>query len=533
MDVACIPFSQTGYFPRLILDYLEKKETLKPFYEAFPEEESFKSRLAARQQGFTPEKRAVLHAALSRQYEGMKLPEVTRSQIDLLKADNTFTVVTGHQLNLFTGPLFFLYKIISAIKLSTALKTAYPEYNFIPVYWMATEDHDFDEINHFRFKGKKLRWNRKCTGAVGRLNTSGLKAVYDTFAKEMGGGEKADALQALFKEAYLEHDTLAVATRYLAHQLFGAHGLLILDGDDPTLKRELVPYMKKDILDNLSYREVSESISALENLSPDYGIQVNPREINYFYLKDGLRERIEAEKGEYRVLNTDIKFSGKAMTKEMETHPERFSPNVVARPLYQEIIMPNLAYIGGGGELSYWLELKAMFNAMEVPFPVLMLRNSVLVITEKQSRKLARLGVEVKDLFLAQSSLINKKIREISNIDIDFSPQREHLKKQFEGMYELAKKTDKSFLGAVKAQEVKQLKGLDHLEKRLLKAQKRKLADQVTRLAALQDDLFPGGDLQERQQNFSDLYLELGEKLIPMLMEELQAYPSGFKVLRY
>ena len=295
--------------------------------------------------------------------------------------------------------------------------------------------------------------------------------------------EKAEDLKSMFKAAYLEHETLADATRYLANELFGEYGLVVLDGDDTLLKRDLLPYARKDICDNLGHRAVADTISRLRELDTGYDIQVNPREINYFYIKEGMRERIEAKNGDFFVLNSTLKFSKSELEEELRNHPERFSPNVIARPLYQEVVLPNLCYIGGGAEVAYWLQLKDMFEAMEVPFPAVMLRNSVLLVTEKQGRKLKKLGVEVKDLFLKQHTLINKKVREISNIDIDFTPQREHLKAQFEAMYELAQKTDKSFLGAVKAQEVKQLKGLDHLEKRLLKAQKRKLQDQVVRLA--------------------------------------------------
>ncbi len=533
MDVACIPLEQTGYFSPLIADYLREREELRPFYNVFPGNESFSDCIERKAQHFPRKQREVLFEALNKQYKGLQPSPDTANNIALLKATNTFTIVTGHQLNLFTGPLYFLYKIISAIKLSTALKTEYPEYNFVPVYWMATEDHDFEEINHFTFKGKILRWNRDCSGAVGRLDTEGLQAVYDTFVQEMGGGDKAGQLKALFKKAYLGHATLAGATRYLANALFSNYGLVIIDGDEPTLKRQLLPYMKKDLLEHIPYQQVSDSIEALREVDPSYGIQVNPREINYFYLREGRRERIEAKNGRYLVLNSPWSFSEKELLAEMESHPERFSPNVIARPLYQEVILPNLCYIGGGGELAYWLELKGMFTAMDVPFPVLMLRNSALLLTGKQRRKMQNLNLEAKDLFLKQNSLINKKIREISNIDIDFSPQRAHLKQQFENLYRLAEQTDTSFLGAVKAQEVKQLKGLDHLEKRLLKAQKRKLQDQVVRLAALQNELFPGQGLQERQQNFADFYLELGEDFIPMLMDKLQVYPSDFMVLGY
>ncbi len=533
MDVDCIPFAQTAHITKLIADYLDQKEALSAFYGEFPEKDAFKSQIHSKQQHFTPEYREKLFTSLTEQYEGVQISPLTATHIKLLQANNTFTVVTGHQLNLFTGPLYFLYKIISAIKLSTALKAVYPEYNFIPVYWMATEDHDFEEINHFTFKGKKLRWNRDSRGAVGRLDTGGLQAVYDTFTLEIGGGDKAENLKELFKKAYLDHQTLTGATRYLANELFGKYGLVILDGDDVRLKRQLLPFMKRDILDNLAYRKVSDSTARLQQIDPGYTIQVNPREINYFYLTDGLRERIESRNGTFYVLNTKKTFSEQELQAEMEEHPERFSPNVIARPLFQEVVLPNLCYIGGGAEIAYWLELKGMFDAMEVPFPILMLRNSALLVTDKQGKKLQRLQVNVQDLFLTRNSLINKKIREISNIDIDLSPQREHLKAQFAALYELAEKTDKSFLGAVKAQEKKQLNGLDKLEKRLLKAQKRKLQDQVVRLTAIQNELFPGQGLQERQQNFAEFYLDLGEELIPMLLEQLPAFPSGFMVLRY
>ncbi|MGB5379055.1 MAG: bacillithiol biosynthesis BshC, partial [Muriicola sp.] len=124
-------------------------------------------------------------------------------------------------------------------------------------------------------------------------------------------------------------------------------------------------------------------------------------------------------------------------------------------------------------------------------------------------------------------------IREISNIDIDLSPQRTHLKEQFKGLYELAEQTDESFLGAVKAQEVKQLKGLDVLEKRLLKAQKRKLKDHVRRMTNIQNELFPNQSLQERNHNFSELYLELGEELIPSLMNSLHPLGDQFTIVIY
>lgn len=528
-----IPFKETGYFSSLITDYLDQEPKLDPFYNRFPDIQAFKGQIEEKGSQYPLANRSILAESLRRQYGKMKLSSRTEKNLEALLDKNCFTVVTGHQLNLFTGPLYFFYKIISTVNLTNQLRRQYPEYFFVPVYWMATEDHDFEEINHFNFRGKEFHWNREGAGAVGRMSTEGLEEVYRQFAADLGPGDAASSLKELFQNAYLEHANLAAATRFLVNKLFGETGLVILDGDDKELKAAFRAHMEGDIVDNLGHAAVNEQITELEALKRDYPVQVTPREINYFYLGDGIRERLVAENGFFYVLNTDLKFSPAELKAELQQHPERFSPNVITRPLYQEFILPNLCYIGGGGELAYWLELKTYFQKSRIPFPVLLLRNSAVLLSEKQAGKAEKLNIGLPELFLDQQRLTDKKIREISKIDIDFSPQREHLEKQFRELYELAEKTDKSFLGAVKAQEVKQLKGLDHLEKRLLKAQKRKLKDHVNRLTLLQNELFPNGNLQERSRNFSEFYIAAGPELLNGLLGAFNPLSQEFSILIY
>lgn len=533
MAIHKIPYRETGYFSSLIFDYLEHKETVQPFYHRFPELKSFKAQLEEKNV-FTSEKREVLVKTLKNQYKSVKISPETAENIDLLEKNTTFTITTGHQLNLFTGPLYFLYKIIHTITLSRKLKKEYPERDFVPVYWMATEDHDFEEINYFNLNGKKVRWNRpditdNNKGAVGELFTDGLDAVHEQFCAEIGSTKIARKLCDLFEESYLKHDNLADATRYLANELFADYGLVIMDANTADLKRQFIPFMKRELNEQISFTSVQKTAEKLEKSG--YNVQVSSREINLFYLKNDLRERIIKRDGEYFVHDTQMQFTEAEIFRELEQHPERFSPNVIMRPLYQEVILPNLCYIGGGGELAYWLELKDYFNAVDVPFPILMLRNSALIMTGKQLGKAQKMDLTITDLFQDNNDLVNRRIRKISNIDIDFSPQKEHLIQQFEDMYAIAEKTDVTFLGAVKAQEVKQLKGLDHLEKRLLKAQKRKLSDAVQRLTALQLQLFPQENLQERINNFSEFYLEYGEDLIPDLISALDSMNDGFAVV--
>lgn len=532
MPSDCLSFRDTNYFSSLICDYLDELPHLKPFYHRFPKLENFKQQIEEKSGGFDHSKRKDLVHSLMKQYGGLSISSATLTNIDLLKEQTTFTVTTGHQLNLFTGPLYFFYKIVSTINLCKELKTVYPNYNFVPVYWMATEDHDFEEINYFNFNGKKIQWNRPSAGAVGELDLEGLEDVFKVFSTQLGLSANAKELLQLFKDAYLKHQSLTDATRYLVNELFKMNGLVIIDGNDTELKRLFVPYIKDELVKQEAFKLVAETNQQLNALpNQQYKIQVTPREINLFYLHNKQRERIVEVDGTYSVYGTNISWTQTDILNEVEQFSERFSPNVILRPLYQEVILPNLCYIGGGGEIAYWLQLKSNFEAKNIPFPILLLRNSALIITQKQQEKLKKLQVSVADLFLNQDALMTKVTKQLSNINIDFSEQKAHLKKQFEDLYKLAEQTDKSFKGAVAAQEVKQIKGLENLEKRLLKAQKRKLEDVLERVRQLQNELFPRQSLQERNTNFSEFYLEYGEHFTQLLLQNLQPLKGEFLIL--
>ena len=339
-----ISYSNTGYFSKLICDYLAETESTIPFYHRYPNIENFKHKIEEKRASFNAETREILVTRLKAQYESCNPSEATSSNIEALKNEDTFTVTTGHQLNLFTGPLYFLYKIIAALNLSEQLKENYPKFNFVPVYWMATEDHDFEEINYFNFKGKKFVWNRSSGGAVGELTTEGLQDVFELLKREWGSSKNAEALLQLFSESYLKHNNLADATRHLANDLFKDYGLVIVDGNDGELKKAFIPFAEKELSDNLSFHKVTDTTKRL--VASGYGEQVHPREINLFYLKEGIRERIVETDGQFFVNDTDISFSKDEVISELQTHPERFSPNALLRPLYQEAILPNLCYIG-------------------------------------------------------------------------------------------------------------------------------------------------------------------------------------------
>lgn len=517
MKITKIDYVATGAFSKVITDYLCRGEALQQFYNHFPALESFEAQIKEKQ--FSQEQRQVLHQALQKQYASIaEVDPKVQQNIDLLQQPNTFTVTTGHQLNIFTGPLYFVYKIITAINTCKQLKERYPDYNFVPVYWMATEDHDFAEVNHFTLFGKKYTWKTDQSGAVGRFSTEGLEQVL---------AELPEAYP-LFEEAYRHSKNLADATRAITHGLFGEYGLVSIDGDDATLKKALLPVVEKELTGQLSNKLVEEVDAQLEKL--DYKQQVYSRDINLFYLTDSFRERIVLEDGQYKILNTDISFSLEEIRQEAAGHPERFSPNVILRPLYEELILPNLAYVGGGAEVAYWFQLKKVFEAYQVAFPVIMLRNSALYISRSNANKMHKLELQPEDLFQDYQDLKKQLSSQIHEEEISLEAQRKAVAEAYAEVEKLAGEIDPTLVKAVGAEEQKAHNALQMLEKKISKARDNKHEQTFKQLETLKDKLFPDGVLQERKDNLLT-YKTNNPDFIPALVEAFDPFDLKFTIL--
>lgn len=533
MKILGIPFVESSYTSPLIADYLNQDPRLQFCSSAFPTLENLRNQAKAKQKNYPADHRRVLVQSLEKQYKEISTTSAVRDNIALLGQAHTVTVTTGHQLNLMTGPLYFIYKIITTIKLAQQLNAQGDGLAVVPIFWMATEDHDFDEINHFDFQGKKIQWNHASTGPVGDLSLESLQPILTAFEQSLGQSLQADQLRTWIAQSYVKAKTLSEATHRLVDALFGDYGLVCLDAHTPELKTLFVPQMLEELNHQTAYLTVSEQIEKLQqNYRSDYSPQVNPREINLFYFHQAERLRIEKTTSGFSLVDHPMQFEDQELQEELERHPERFSPNVLLRPLYQEVILPNICYIGGGGELAYWLQLSSFFTAQKVDFPLLLHRNAALLINEKQLKKAKALDVEVPDLFQKQADLVLQKVRALSTIDLDLQFFKTALEQQFTQLETLAQQTDPSFMGSVAAQRAKQFKGIDRLEKRLLAAQKRKLSQHTERIAALHEALFPQGKLQERVANFSTFYLEYGEGLIPKLMEAFDPLAGEWDVLK-
>ena len=507
-----LPLAITGAFPALFLDYIAQKEELKPFYGHYPTLENFKKQIDLKQTDATT--RATLVAALERQYATIS----DKPDLQILAKPNTFTVTTGHQLNIFTGPLYVIYKIVTVINLARQLKTAYPDHDFVPIYWMATEDHDFEEISYFNLFGKKYTWQTQQKGAVGRMNPRELGEALKILPERV----------PLFEKAYLQHDNLADAVRCYMNDLFGNEGLICIDGDDAVLKKMFLPVIEDELFAQHSQQAANQSTQQIEALG--YHTQISAREINLFYLDDQLRERIVQENGEYRVLNTELRFSEVEIRQMARQNPEKFSPNVVLRPVYQEMILPNLAYIGGPSEVPYWLQLRGVFAHFSLSFPILLPRNFGLYVNTTSQKRLERLGVSIEELFGDEAKLRKQFVAQNSTATLTLTEEKTAFQTLFSTILTKALLVDKSLEGTVNAEKTKLQNALENLEKRIQKAEERHYETELNQLLGIKHKLFPNGGLQERSDNFLNFYLN-DSTFLAKLLDAFQPLDFRFNVL--
>jgi bacillithiol biosynthesis cysteine-adding enzyme BshC len=486
-SVEKIGLEQSQQFATLFRDYIAQNEFVQSLYAFYPDVAGLEKAIQVRSQ--KPLNRSVLVERLKAQYGQLNTSGKVASNIDLLSKDTTYTITTGHQLCLGTGPLYIILKTLSCVKLCEELKVKHANKNFVPVFWMASEDHDAAEINHFYVFGKKYTWETTQTGAVGRFDTKGIVALLDTIKD----------IPEWLKAAYQSSNTLAEATRKIMHHLFSDYGVVVIDGDDAALKQEFAGVIEKELFEQGAVTAMHQTNTQIEKAG--YSVQVNPRDINLFYLKENVRERIEKQGDRFVVLHTDISFSSEEIKAELRAHPERFSPNVVLRPLYESTILPDIAYVGGPGEIAYWLQLKEVFATYDTFLPVVFPRMFSGVVSKQQLSKIEKAGIVVSELFLSEFDLKQRVISVTAQEDISINAQLIQVSQIFDAITTIATQVDGSLQSWAQAEKAKALKQLEDIEKRLRKAEERKHEEVIKSVLSIRDKILPNGKLQERQES--------------------------------
>ncbi len=530
METHCsyIPYGQTGYFSKLVIDYLNDEPQLRPFYDFRPTLEGIEQSISQRKDF---QHRGALVEALQEQYSGLEISQKAASNIQSLLNENTFTVTTAHQPNIFTGPLYVVYKIFHAIKLAGELNQNFPQYNFVPVYFMGSEDADLEELNHITINQRKYVWETKQTGAVGRMKVDkALLQLMNEMEGQLSVLPHGEELMEIFRAAYKEKTTIQQATLYLLNALFGEYGLVVLIPDNAALKKIFKPVIQKELTEQFSNKAVSATTT---QLGTHYKVQASGRKINLFYLANDKRERIEAEDAKFRIQNSNTEFTAEEILQELDEHPERFSPNVILRGVYQETILPNIAFIGGGGELAYWLELKEVFHQAGVPYPVLLLRNSFLLIEERIAGKIKGMDFSPEDFFSEEHMLMKAFTQKHSINTTSLNGEVTDAENLYNHISSYASKIDTTLTGHIAALKTKALKGLAELEKKMLRAEKKKFVTEQEQIKKIRSALFPGNNLQERVENFSGSYAVQYKEFFKSIMNYSTPLGLEFAVIIY
>lgn len=504
------------YNQESLLPFISRVSTKKNVYEQ------------TNRKSFSQESREVLYSELTRQYQGIELHAAVQTNIDLLRSPDTFTITTGHQLSLFTGPLYFVIKVLHVIKQCEEMKTSFPDKHFVPVYWMASEDHDFEEIKSIELFNKSISWESNQKGPVGRFAMDAeIEQAKEAFKSYFQNGDKE--IHELIDS--LEGKTYGHAFRKFVNRLFESYGLVMIDGDAKAFKESFKFIMKDELLNQFAMEKVK--LTTAELIVNGGKVQVNPREINLFYIEDGLRERVtEIEKGTYHIEGKGS-FSVVEIEKLLNEKPENFSPNVILRPVYQELILPNILYVGGGGELSYWLQLKRVFDHCEVPYPLIQVRNSILWIDANTSAKIAKFDLLLEDLFKDEHVIKKEYVEENEVEALDFQEFSKRQTEFIESLRDVILKTDPSLIQYSDAEIAKLNNQIESIRAKLVKVSKGKHEGAMNAIEQIKSKLFPGNGLQERKSNFFNFCMKgnVTERL-SVLYSAIEPFEQDLIVMR-
>ena len=529
LETSCryIDYKDTGMFSRLISDYLDDGGFIKQFYQHPVSKTGVQSAIEARRK--FPTDRASIQGVFKDAYSHADASSLQLEHIGLLSGENTFTVCTAHQPNIFSGYLYFIYKTAHVIALAKYFSETFPDCRFVPVFYIGSEDNDLNELSTFNLHQKKYRWETNQTGAVGRMQVDqDIQALIGTVEAELAHLPFAKDIIAIIKKAYAKGNDMAQGTFILLNELFRDHGLLVLQPDNALLKEQMKSIFKDDLLHNTAQALVAKTNAHLEE---QYKLQVNPRPVNLFYLRDGIRNRIDKRGNLYTVDDTVIRFSESEIREELENHPERFSPNVILRGIYQETILPNVLFVGGGSEVAYWMQLKDLFAAYQVPFPMLVLRNSFTIMDANHAHKMKELDIQDADLFKEETSLANALVQRWAGLELSLKAEEKESRELFTHLRKRAAEIDKTLVQHVHSLEVDHLKKLEILEKKMLKAERKKQSIQLQRIWKLKAELFPNNSLQERVDNFMPYYAQYGPSFIETVLKHSLALEQQFGVI--
>jgi bacillithiol synthase len=500
----------------LVQDLLNQSEQVRTFVSDFFSKDNCIS--ASRNRSFPKENRDVLVSQLNTQYANDLTSEEVKKNILSLQSESSFTVVTGHQICSAGGPLYLIYKIFSAIRITQELNALQSEFHFVPVYWMATEDHDIEEIRHFHWGNEKVELATEFEGIAGELPTEEFLSWLNE--KRVEGKFNDIGLSELFIRAYSKKN-FAEATRYWVNELLGEYGVVCIDGNDSALKELANRLFEKEIQEKFVFSEVSKTNLEIENSG--YNPNIQPRNFNLFWLKNEkahiTRKRLDLKDEVFQTSDAEEHFT----SDELIEKRSELSPNVLLRPLYQETILPNIVYIGGPSELGYWLQLKNAFEAAGLQMPLLAHRLSMVLVRRRDLEFVSKNNLNIAELVQEKLHDAQKKMLGAMNTK-SFEHEISTTSENFEKLRGYISEVDASLMGWLSAEEKRQLDQWSNIEQKIKKAIKSKEEVKFSQLEKFFAFTHPNHIQQERV--FSLLYATeiVGWKELKEVLEQLDPF---------
>lgn len=508
--IISIPYEQSHSFSKLVLDFLAQKESLKKYAGATA---NFENILAQCNQKKSID-RNVLVEVLKQNYKNCGIENFDK-QIEKLRDPNCFTICSAHQPNIFSGYLYVIYKIVHSIHLAQYLNEVQNGKQFIPVFYIGSEDHDIDEIGSIFLNDKKFRWQNQEGGACGRMKIDSLQEIKESLLAAFGNSQCELELKKNIALAYTPDRTLSEATQIFLHYLFSSHNLIILDADNALLKEKCNSLFEKELQFGFSEKIVNENIYALKK---DYNINLHSQAINLFYLQKNQREKINSY---------DWKIANQFSLEKKELSIGDISPNVILRPLYQESILPNVVFIGGGGEVAYWLQLKSLFEQASITYPIVILRQSWALVSNKVFDKIKRFN-EI-NFFDTKENLL-KEIAKQNASYLIFEKELEHLNMEYEKLF--ADNNLPYLTQSMEAHRKKIARIHKQITEKYLRALKREDILSQERIDLVQAELFPNAKMQERYWNLLQSTLNFKIDVVQKLLDtKLTGLENAFMIL--
>ena len=535
-----IKYSEMSGFQNLFLDYVENFENVEKYFEKNYKDLENLPNLPLNEK--SDEQRAAIVKIIKDQYKNFNAGKHTQLNIDALKNKKTFAVVTGQQLGIFGGPLYTFYKIITAIKLSAYLKVKFDEYEFVPVFWLEGDDHDFDEVRSFKIINEKneveeIFYEDGLEEDVNRGNVSGIifneniKKIFEKLNQDLRDTEFKSSILDLIKKSYGEGKTFESSFRTLLFNLFDEYGIVFFDPSDKNIKQILKPVFEKELNNFRSHtKQVIERSAALEE---KYHAQVKVKPVNLFLNDDDGRHSIEPTESEFKLKGKRKKFSREELQNILDNSPEKFSPNVLLRPICQDYLLPTALYIAGPSEISYFAQVMPLYKSFNIEPPFIYPRSSATIIENNIAGIIEKYDLNYEEIFSKPDEIVNSVVKQVSELDTEkmFSGLNNQLENLLSSIKEDLTALDNNLGDVVEKTKGRITQSLEGLKNKTENSQQKRhdvAVRQINKALAL---ILPNGNMQEREINFIYFANKYGLDFVKWLFNELKINKFEHQIL--